>query len=148
MSYPKRHTISQKNISKKLRRRLQIYFFISIILFIVVCYEIIVHLVPFSFALIGIVVGTAIGFIAARMFHLSWNHDAQEIVSRLDLFGIGILILYIVFAIFRTKIIGHFVHGSSVGGISLSTANGVMIGRVLGTRGRIIKILREQKLLH
>jgi hypothetical protein len=135
-----------KYIDKKLRNRLRIYFVISIILIVVVVYEITSRLVPFTFALLGVGVGILLGIVTARMFHLSWNHDAKKIVSRLDIFGGVILMLYIIFAIFRSQIISYFIHGSAVGGVSISIVMGIMIGRVLGTRGKIIKILKEQKI--
>ena len=135
---------ARKHIDKKLRNRLRVYFVISIVLLGVVIYEVISGLVPLTFALLGVIAGILLGIVTARMFHLSWNQDAKKIVSRLDMFGGVILVLYIIFAIFRGKIIGHFIHGSAVGGVSISIVTGIMIGRVLGTRGRIIQILKEQ----
>jgi hypothetical protein len=95
--------------------------------------------------LIGLISGIIIGVISARMFHISWNHDAKKIVSQLDVFGGLILVLYILFEFFRNKIISHFIYGPAVGGVSISLITGMMIGRFLGTRGRIIQVLKEQK---
>jgi hypothetical protein len=136
---------ARKHIDKKLRNRLRMYFVISIVLLGVVVYEAVSGLVPFTFALLGVIVGILLGIVTARMFHLSWNKDAKKIVSRLDMFGGIILVFYIIFAFYRGKIVGHFIHGSAVGGVSISIVTGIMIGRVLGTRGRIIQILKEQK---
>lgn len=140
----KSHHHHVQHIDKKLTFRLRIYFLISLILIGVTIYEIVSGVVPVLFALIGIGIGIFLGIITARMFHLSWSHDAKKIVSQLDIFGGVILVLYIIFAIFRSRLIGYFIHGTAIGGVSMAIVTGIMIGRVLGTRGRIIQILKEQ----
>jgi hypothetical protein len=134
-----------KHLDNRLRLRLRLYFLISLILICVVLYEIISGVVPLSFAFFGVVFGILLGIVTARMFHLSWNKDVKKIVSRLDMMGGVILVLYIIFAVFRGRIIGHFIHGSAVGGVSVALVTGIMLGRVLGTRGRIMQILKEQR---
>lgn len=135
----------RSHIDKKLQRRLRLYFGISLLLLCAVLFEVFIGIVGFAFALLGILIGLGLGFISARMFHLSWDQDAKKIVSRLDLFGGVILVLYILFAVFRSRIIGHFIHGPAVGGVSISIVTGIMIGRFFGTRGRIRKILEDQQ---
>jgi hypothetical protein len=78
------------------------------------------------------------------MFHISWNHDAKKVVSRFDVYGVIILVLYIFFEIFREKIVGYFTHDIQVGTVGFALLAGIMFGRVLGTRGKIMKILKEQ----
>ena len=133
------------HVDKKLQTRLRLYFLISVVLVCIAIYEVVTGVVGIAIALLSLIAGVGLGILTARMYHLSWDHDAKKIISRLDLFGIIILALYILFAIFRTKIIGHFIHGPAVGGASLSIVAGIMVGRVIGTRGKIAKILREQK---
>jgi hypothetical protein len=135
-----------KHLDKKLRFRLRIYFAISIILLGVVSFEIFTNRVSPLLALVGLGIGLLIGVIAARMFLLSWDKDAKKVISRLDVVGGIILAIYIVIAIFRGKIIGHYVQGSYVTGTSLSVVAGIMIGRVFGTGQKIVEILREQGL--
>jgi hypothetical protein len=89
--------------------------------------------------------GIVVGIVSARMFHISWNKDAKKIVSRLDEYGVIILVLYILFELKREWIVSNFVQGAIIGPTSFSLLTGIMIGRVLGTRGRIVQVLREQK---
>lgn len=107
-------------------------------------YEIMAGIVTFPLAILGILIGIFLGFITARMFHLSWDENAKKIVSRLDVFGGVILVFYLIFALLRGKIVEYFIHGPAVGGVSLSIVTGIMIGRVFGTRGKIMKIFKEQ----
>lgn len=135
----------RKHIDKKLQRSLRIYFIISLILIGVISFEIITGVVKIEFALIGIAIGVFLGFFTARMYHISWDHDAKQIVSKLDKFGGIILVLYIILAFSRKIIISYFIHGPAVGGVSIAIVTGIMVGRVLGTRGKIIQILKEQQ---
>jgi hypothetical protein len=116
-------------------------------MFGIVFYEIFINILPLEFAVVGILVGLVVGIISARRYHLSWDHDAKKIVSRLDLIGIIILVLYIGFVIVRSKLIGIFVQGPVVGAVSFSITAGVIIGRVVGTRNAIIEILREREII-
>lgn len=137
----------RKHVDKKLQRRLWLYAGISLVLIVIVLYEVAVGVMSLFFAAIGVGIGVILGILSARMFHISWDHDAQLIVSKLDQFGIVILVLYILVSIFRGQIVGHFIHGPAVGGVSLSIATGVMLGRVIGTRGKILKVLKQQGII-
>jgi len=113
----------------------------------VVLYEIFIKILPLEFAVVGIFIGLLLGIISARMYHLSWNHDAKKIVSRLDVIGIIILVLYMGFVIVRSRLIGYFVAAPVVGAVGFSTTAGVMLGRVIGTRNAIIEILKEREII-
>lgn len=147
---PKRHRTLQKHahhIDKKLKFRLRLYSLISLVMLGIVLYEIFIKILPLEFAVVGIFIGLFLGVISARMYHLSWNHDAKKIVSRLDVVGVIILVVYIAFVIVRSKLIGIFVAAPVVGAVSFSITAGIMIGRVVGTRNAIIEILREREII-
>ncbi len=135
------------HVDKRLRFRLRIYFAISFILILVILYDIVTSKLPLIYALVGILAGIGVGIVSVRMFHISWNKDAKKIVSRLDEYGIVVLVLYIIFEIKREQIVGYFVGGTIVGTVSFSVLTGIMFGRFLGTRGKIVKILEEQKII-
>jgi len=136
-----------QHIDKKLMFRLRLYVLISLVMLGIVLYEIFIKTLTLEFAIIGILIGLFIGVITARMRHLSWDHDAQKIVSRLDEVGIIILVLYIAFVIVRSKLIGYFVAAPMVGAVGFSITAGVMIGRVVGTRNAIMEILKEREII-
>ena len=147
---PKRQRSLQKHahhIDKKLKFRLRLYSIISLVMLGIVLYEIFIKILPLPFAVAGICIGLFLGIISARMYNLSWNHDAKKIVSRLDIVGIIILVCYITFVIIRSRLIGYFVAAPMVGAVSFSITAGIMIGRVVGTRNAIIEILRERELI-
>lgn len=135
------------HVDKRLRFRLRLYSIISLVMFGIVLYDIFQNTLPLGFAVAGILVGLLVGIVTARRYHLSWDHDAKKIVSRLDLIGIIILVIYIIFVIVRSKLIGIFVQGPVVGAVGFSITAGVMIGRVVGTRNAIIEILQEREII-
>lgn len=133
-----------RHIDKKLRNRLRLYALLAIGLIGVVIVEVALGFVPWLFAVIGVGIGIGIGLVSSRMYHLSWDHDGRKIVSRMDMFGIIILVLYMLSALLRRTVISYFVHGPAITGVSIAIATGIMIGRVFGMRGRIIQVLKEQ----
>lgn len=91
-------------------------------------------------------IGVMFGVISSRMFRTSWDDQANQVISRMDKFGIAILIAYIVVEFNRTAIVRYVTHNVQVAPISFSILAGIMIGRFIGTRGRIINVLKEQKI--
>src|SRR5689334_555713 len=89
------------HIDKRLRFRIRLYLIISLILVGVFVYNVLRGALRLDYGILGLIAGIFIGIFTSRMFHTSWDHDAKKVVSRLDMFGIGILIVYIGFEIFR-----------------------------------------------
>jgi hypothetical protein len=95
--------------------------------------------------IIALLIGILIGMVTSRMYHISWDKNAKKVISRLDIYGIIILILYVFLEIFRERIVGFVTHDFEVGTIGFAILAGIMFGRVLGTRGKIIKVLNDQR---
>jgi hypothetical protein len=134
------------HLDKKILFRLRIYSVISVILFCVIIFEILTGKLIFPLALAGLALGLVVGVIAARTYIHTWDDDIGKVVSRLDVAGGIIFAAYMVFAVFRGRIIGHFIQGNYVAGTSISVALGIMVGRVFGTGRKIISILKGQNL--
>ena len=96
-------------------------------------------------ALLGVVAGTGVGIIFSRMYRTSWDKNAKKVISQLDTFGFGILLLYIVFEVLRDDIVKFFTDDRQVATTGFAVLAGVILGQVIGLRGRIIEILQEQK---
>lgn len=133
-------------IDRRILIRLSIYFTVSIITFGAVVYQIFKNDLNSVLPLFGILIGAIIGTGFSRMQKLSWDHITGKIISRMDTLGIFLLIIYIPFEIFREKIVGLFVHGPIVFVVSFALLSGIMYGRVLGIRGKIRSLFKEQNL--
>ena len=97
-------------------------------------------------ALIGLVVGAAAGFFSSRLFHLSWDHDGKRVVGRINTIGWIVLALYIAFEIARSSLFEAVLHvGASATAITFVFVASALIARVLGLRGKIVRILRSER---
>lgn len=134
------------HLNKRLRFRLRLYFLISLVLIGILLYNILRGALRIDYGLFGLVTGVGIGIISSRMFRISWNKNAKKVVSQLDTFGIGILILYFLFEILRGTIVSFFTNGVQVSTVGFAVLAGIMFGRAMGTRGKIIEVLEEQRI--
>ncbi|PRX43393.1 hypothetical protein B0I33_11511 [Prauserella shujinwangii] len=67
----------------------------------------------------------------------------RTVAGRVDAVGAVILVAYLVFAVFRTRIVGLRVHGPAGGATSVAVLAGVMAGQVLGIRYGLRRLYRE-----
>ena len=142
----KRHLLI-KHTDKSLMFRLRLFLTISLILLGIIIYDLIVGKITFSLAVLGIGVGIIIGLIAGRMFKIHWHEDKKKVVSKLDVLGIGILILYIFFEIFRGKIFGVLLQDSQTWTFTFAFFSGTMFGRFLTMGFNIRSILYSRGIL-
>lgn len=141
---PKRAKAFHHHIDKKLQFRFWLFVLISLVMLAIIGYDVLIGTLSSLFALEGILVGIFIGLASSRMFHFSWDHDVKKVIARLDWVGGIILVLYIVIAIFRAKLVGVVVHGPQVAPAGLAVVAGTMAGRVIGMRTQIRKVLKAQ----
>lgn len=135
------------NIHKRIRIRLVLYFIVSVLMLAVSVFHIVKDGANVLLSLVGLVLGILIGVLASRMFKISWDTTSSQVIAVFDALGIAILVGYVIFEIFREKIVSQFVHGPSVIAVSFMVLAGLMYGRVLGTHGKIRTIFKEQGII-
>jgi hypothetical protein len=86
------------------------------------------------FVVTGLPVGAVVGVVASRMTHLRWDGFARKVVGKIDALGAVILVLYLVFSVFRSRIVDIWVQGPVGGATSIAVLAGVMAGQVIGIR--------------
>lgn len=144
---PTKRAHIKRHVHHKLARRIKLYLFISLAMIGIVVYEVITTgLNPFIALGLGIG-GIVIGFFLSRMFQIFWDKKEQIITSRIDKIGWILLWLYMVFSLSRHFLISYFVQASFVSAITFSIVAGVMIGRFLGIRKTVMRILRKQEII-
>jgi hypothetical protein len=127
--------------------RLRIYMIVAIIMLIIVAYEVFQSTFSIYMALGGIIIGLIVGTLVSRMYRLSWDEKANDVIGRIDWIGGVILVLYLIFIFTRAYYLGYWIHGAPLLAFILSITAGTMLGRVLSTRHGIDKILRAWKIL-
>jgi uncharacterized membrane protein YraQ (UPF0718 family) len=127
-------------------RRLAIFF---IVVASIIIYELLTYDVAAYIPVIGFVAGIIIGLlINHKMHNISWDAEASKAVTKMDRIGIVILIVYLLFAIFRRWIFSYWLEGYTLTVFSLSVAAGGILGRLYSTRKKIRDILKHEGFLH
>lgn len=129
----------------KLRRSLRIYFVVSLIVLILVIYDTFRDHANPLLVLMGLIVGIIVGKMFTRIYKITWDDEGGNVIQRMDIFGIVLIIFYIVFDLSREHLVEIFVHGGSVASVSLALLAGALYGRVLGSIKVIRRVVRDEK---
>ncbi|MFE4541695.1 hypothetical protein [Arthrobacter sp. NPDC056727] len=139
-----RRDVLRRHVDRKIRMRMRIYAVIFVVLLVVVAIELFLAAPPAVLpALAALAGGIAVGLVASRMFRLEWDRAARTVVGKLDVLGIIILVAYIVFSIFRSRIVALWVPADIVKLCSLAVVDGLMLGQVVGTVGGLKGLYRR-----
>ena len=136
----------RKFVDKKLLMRLRIFAVIFLIMAGIGLYDTIRGDLPAWLALASLLGGFGLGLLVGRAYNVVWHEKAGKAVSKMDVFGGLILVAYIVFAIFRKDIVGHWLAGHALSAFVIWLSGGIMLGRLVTLRGRILKVLKSQGL--
>jgi hypothetical protein len=136
-----------QHIDKKILMRFRIFALISLVFFGILGWDLYRGTITLPLLVVAFAVGIGIGIIASRMNHLSWDHDGKKVVGRIDRIGAGVLVLYIIFAFFRTKIVGVFIHGPMLGTVTVAVMGGLFIGQIIGARNGVRGILKDEGII-
>lgn len=138
----------RKHIDKKLTRRLKMYAIISLIIIGIELYYIITGGIERYIAIGLFMISILLGIIFSRMFSIFRDDNVQQVVSRIDTIGWFILGFYILFSIARQYILNSFaIESGLIFGATFSIVAGLMLGRVLGMKKKIVKVLKEEGIL-
>lgn len=143
---------SRKEITKYVQGKLLFRFrrlgvFFTLIVAIVID-EVSHNYLAVYLAITGFVAGVMIGlFVSTKMHTIKWDVETGKAVTSVDRLGIFIIVAYLVFAVSRRWIFGHWLHGYALTAFSLSVGAGGMLGRLYTTRQQIRKILKDEDIL-
>lgn len=127
--------------------RARIFGFVSLVFVFILGQDFFNGTISLAYLLGALIVGITVGMLASRMYHLSWDHDGKKVVGRLDAVGIVVLVLYILFAIFRKTLVGVVVHGPMIGTVTIAVMGGLFLGQILGIRNGVRGILKAEGII-
>jgi succinate dehydrogenase hydrophobic anchor subunit len=133
----------QTYVHQRLWLRLLIYFFLLSVITGVAGLEIWRSKVGVIWPIVGLTLGVLGGVLFSRIYKIYWDKRAGQVIAKLDAYGAGVLVLYILFELNRDKIVGYFVHGPAVAATSLAVLAGLIFGRVLGMRRKIGDLIEQ-----
>lgn len=131
-------------VEKKLIFRLRMFAVIFFIMCSIAVYDIYMGYLNPVFGMGGMAGGIALGLLVGRAYNVVWHEEANKAISKMDAYGIAIIVAYILFAIFRKKLFGYWLHGPQLSAFVLCFSSGIMLGRLLTLRRRIKKVLKSQ----
>ena len=94
------------------------------------------------FVLIGVLIGLVIGIIVSRSYRLSGDAETNKVISHIDWIGAALLVCYLVFIFTKSYFLGFYVQGAALFAIILGITAATMLGRILGTRHGMNKLLK------
>ena len=132
-----------KYVHSRLRTRVRLYLAISAAIVLAIVYRVVVHGGGILYPLIALVIGIVVGVFLSRMFNVSWDKDAEKVVSRIDIYGAVFLIVYVIFELSGEHFIEQWFSGPEVLTVILSLAGGAVLGRGVGMAGKMLRVLRS-----
>jgi predicted membrane channel-forming protein YqfA (hemolysin III family) len=138
-----------KHIHPKLKRSIRLYFVIALIVLVLVIINAIRSDVSPLVILLAFILGIIIGFLFSRIYKISWDKDAEKVINKMDIFGIILLVIFIVLRLIVVKdhLANFFVGPNDVSTTSLALLAGTFYGRILGIGRFVLQLFREQQLL-
>lgn len=148
MSDRKKHAVHIKtHASKKLRTNLRILSIVCAALLLITLYELVISRAIFYQVILALIIGLSAGLISSRMYKITWNKDEAKVVGRIDIYGAVILVLFVLFELNRTAIAEILASGASLGAIGFVLITSALLGRIMGTAKKILRVLVEEKII-
>jgi hypothetical protein len=133
-------------VHKRLKRKMYFYTALFVIMLLVSLYDILMQYIDTLLASIGWALGIVIGYISGRAHKVLWHPEEELVITKRDRTGIAVLIIYIMFALSRSWILGHWFTGNMLTAFIFCIVAGIRFGRILRLYRRIKKTLAQQGL--
>lgn len=116
-------------------------------MFGIIIYELALGYTTTFTVFITLMISFGLGFLGSRRMKIYWHADTAKIMKRMDTIGVLILIAYLCFAIARRYILTSWFQGKELSVVLLSIAAGLMLGRFMGIRWRIKRVLKKEHII-
>ena len=136
-----KYNSAREKLDPKIIRRLRYYTVSTVILVIIIIYELLSGGFSVYNVLIGLIIGLLAGIIIGRLYGMSWDEKSNTVVSKIDYLGLVVIVFYLLFHLWKYVTVGSWTSGNELG-ILVSITTGLMIGRMLNTYHNINKILK------
>ena len=131
-----------RHVNSRLRTRIRLYLGISILIVLAIAYRIWQDGGGILYPAAALAIGIVVGSLVSRMFNVSWDAQAEQVVSRIDTYGGALLIVYVIFEITGEHFIRQWFVGPEVLTIILALAGGAVLGRGIGMGRKMMQVLR------
>ncbi len=130
-------------VDKKIRHKVRFYVLMFIISLTLAINAVFTETVPVKYPMMAFLIGLGIGMILSRIQKVTWDKDGERIIKEFDLIS-GILLFFLILLfIFKEKLVQEFVHFPKINSVLFALNAGIMLGRTIFIRHKIIKILKS-----
>jgi hypothetical protein len=131
-----------EHIPKALQNRVRIYLLIALIIVCAIMYRLFVDKEDALYALLAFALGAGVGIVVSRMYKIWWDTDAAKVASRLDIYGVILLVAYVIFEITGEHYIRQIFAGPMILTMILALSGGAVLGRGIGIGRKMLSVLR------
>ncbi len=135
--------IPHKHVDRKLLIRLSIFLGIALAMIGIVVSDVVRGDLSWWFALLGVLGGGVIGYVLGRILTVKWHEGKRQAVMQMDVVGFAAIGIYIGLRIGENYVLGEWFAGAALSTLSLATLAGLLLGRFLGLRMSIEKLIEE-----
>lgn len=135
--------IPHQHIDRKLLFRLGIFLVIALAILGIVISDIVRGDLSWWLALIGFLIGTGVGYFLGRILTVKWHETKQKAVLEMDVVSFVALGIYIAFRYGGNFVLGEWLTGAALSTLSLAILAGALLGRFLGLRISILKLVEK-----
>ena len=146
MLYTTDNTSFKHQVHPSLQRRIRIFLILGLVMLVLIALNVIHGTLSIQSALASVIAGSLVGFVSSRIFNLSWDADGEQVVGRIDTVGWIVLAAYVLFEVARSFIVERWLP-SEAAAIGFAFIGPALITRVLSLRGRIIRVIKDEKVL-
>lgn len=136
--------IPHQHIDGKLLFRLGVFLVIALVMVGIVVTDVVNEELSWWLALAGFIVGTGIGYILGRMLTVKWHETKQKAVIEMDIVGFVAIGLYVAFRFGGTFVLSEWLTGAALSTLSLAILAGALLGRFLGLRISVLRLIEKQ----
>ena len=143
MERQERRAVFRTHVDRRLRNQLRIFLVLFAIMLVLDVIRMIGGGVNPLWAIGAFIIGLGLGYALSRTRVLGWDASEQAVAASMTAAGAIILILYVVFILFKNKLVSELIHDPSiVGVVGLSLTAGAMFGNISFTLRGILRVLR------
>ena len=139
-----RRQVRRKYVHRKLLLRLRLFALVSLGMCGAVTYQVLTYQAFVLPTLAAAGTGLLVGLVVGRLSKVLWHEEATQVVAKMDKLGGMVLAGYVVVALSRRWVLGHWFTGHELTAVTLAFTAGVMLGRLLATRRAVILVLQSQ----
>ncbi|SKB30516.1 hypothetical protein [Daejeonella lutea] len=140
----KRRRYSKEFVHRKLVFKLRIFLALFFIMLIISIYDVSFSYIAPGKALFAFLIGMVLGYIVGSAANVVWHEEANKVMMKMDIISGVILVLYLIFAIFKRTIFHYWFSGNELSGFVISLSAGIMLGRFVSVRKQIISVLKRE----